>query len=55
MNARNAKAVLGGQGRDNAHAVAAKGHDGLEVGLNASAAARVGTGNGEYVWGSKHI
>ena len=55
VDARNAKPVLRGQGRNNAHAIAAEGHDGFDICLNACAAAGIRTGNGEDVWGSKHI
>ena len=52
VDAGDAQAVLGGQGRDDAHAVAAQGHDGLEVGLDAGTAAGVGTGDGQDVGGA---
>ena len=52
MDAGDAQAVLGGQGRDDAHAVAVQGHDGLEVGLDAGTAAGIGTGNGQDVGGA---
>ena len=52
VDAGDAQAVLGGQGRDDAHAVAVQGHDGLEVGLDAGTAAGIGTGNGQDVGGA---
>ena len=54
LDARDAQAVLGRQGGDDAHAVAAQGHDGFQVGLDARAAAGVGTGNGQNVRGGRH-
>ena len=47
MDALHAHGVLCGQRRDGAHAIAAQGGKGFEVGLNARAAAAVRTGNRE--------
>ena len=54
LDARDAQAVLGRQGGDDAHAVAAQSHDGFQVGLDARAAAGVGTGNGQNIRGGRH-
>lgn len=44
LDGRYAEGVLGGQGSDGIHAVAAAGRKGLEVGLDAGAASAVGAG-----------
>ena len=49
MDAGHAQAVLGRERGDDAHAVAAEGHDGLEVGLDAGAPAGIGPGDGEDI------
>ena len=54
MDARNSKAVLGGEGRDDTHAESAHGGHGLEVGLDAGTTAGIRTSNGEYIRRLKH-
>ena len=54
VDARDAEAVLRGERGDDAHAEGAHGGHGLEVGLDACAAAGVGAGNGEDVGGLYH-
>lgn len=54
MDTRDAHAVLRGQGGNDAHPEPTDNSDGFEVGLNARAAAGVGTGDGEDTWRSRH-
>ncbi|OPZ04498.1 MAG: hypothetical protein BWZ10_03153 [candidate division BRC1 bacterium ADurb.BinA364] len=49
-NAGNAARVLSGQGRDGAHSIHAEGGEGLQIGLNAGAAAGVGSGHAKSDW-----
>ena len=46
-NAGNTGGVLGGQGGDGAHGIHAVGGHGLDIGLNAGAAAGIAAGNGQ--------
>ena len=48
VDARHAERVLRGQRGDGRHAVAAERREGLEVGLDAGAAAAVGAGDREH-------
>ena len=52
--ARNAQPVLGGKGRNDAHAVAAEGHNCFEIRLYACTAAGIRSGYGKNI-GSLHV